>query len=59
MNVFNIEHQKKPKQTNKKNHQTEGAADIKAALWCSDKAFELLEMKHVLNIKQRISRRKF
>ena len=38
--------------------KSEGAADIKAALWCSDKAFELLEMKYILNIKQRISRRK-
>lgn len=49
MNIFNIEHQKK---------EPEAAADIKAALWCSDKAFELLEMKHILNIKQRIRRRK-
>lgn len=47
MNVFNIEHQKK---------KIEAAAGIKAALWCSDKAFELLEMKYILNIKQRIRR---
>lgn len=34
----------------------EAAADTKAALWCSDKAFELLKIKHILNIKQKISR---
>lgn len=41
-----------------KKKKKKGAAYTKGASRCSDKAFELLEMKHILNTRQRINRRK-
>lgn len=55
VSIFNTEHQniKKIPQSKLKEQLIS-----KRLLWCSDKAFEQLQMKHILNIKQGIRRRK-